>query len=136
MSCTVSKSNSAPPTSEVDGAKPPSETGGSTEAVQESYTAGKDSIKAMDDALQQAEDAQPGNDPNIQKAREELKDVDEGMDKVFNSTKELEEAHKGGDPAAIEEKFLAANEAQADFAEQYQEMSGAMEKAGFKIPPL
>jgi hypothetical protein len=88
----------------------------------------------MDDALQQAEDAQPGDDPNIQKAREELKDVDEGMDKVFNSTKELEEAHKSGDPSQIEEKFLAANKAQADFADQYQEMSEAMEKAGFKIP--
>jgi hypothetical protein len=136
MSCTVSRSDSTPPPSEVEGTTPPGETGGSTQAVQESYTAGKESIKAMDDSLQQAEGAQPGDDPDIQKAREELKDVDEGMDKVFNSTKELEEAHKSGDPSQIEEKFLAANKAQADFADQYQEMSEAMEKAGFKIPPL
>lgn len=136
MSCTVSGSTSTPPPSEVEKTNPANETKSPTDSVKESYDAGKESIKAMDDALQQAEDAQPGDDPNIQKAREELKDVDEGMDKVFNSTKELEEAHKGGDPSEIEEKFLEANEAQADFAGQYQEMSEAMEKAGFKIPPL
>jgi hypothetical protein len=136
MSCNVGGATHTPPASEVEKTNPTSDKTGANDPVKETYDAGKESIKAMDDVLQQAEDAQPGDDPNIQKAREELKDVDEGMDEVFNSTKELEEAHKSGDPAEIEEKFLAANEAQADFADQYQEMSEAMEKVGFKIPPL
>lgn len=136
MSCTVGGSTSTPPPSEVEKTNPSSEKTGSNDPVKESYDAGKESIKAMDDVLQQAEDAQPGDDPNIQEAREDLKEVDKGMDDVFNSTKELEEAHKGGDPAEIEEKFLAANEAQADFAEKYEKLSSSMEKAGFPIPPL
>lgn len=136
MSCTVGRPTGTPPPSEVDGAKAASETKSPTDSVKESYDAGKESLKAMDDVLQQAEDAQPGDDPNIQQARKDLKEVDKGMDEVFNSTKELEEAHKGGDPNEIEEKFLAANEAQANFAEKYEKLRASMETAGFQIPPL
>lgn len=137
MSCTVGGATSTTPASEVEGTKPPSETQSPTEGVKESYDAGKESLKEMDNFLQQAEDAQPGDDPNIQQAREDLKEVDKAMDDVFNSTTELEQAQKGGDPAEIEDKFLAANEAQADFAEKYEQLSTSMEKVtGSKLPPL
>jgi hypothetical protein len=135
---TVQGTTGAASTANVDASKSVDASKGSvTESLKPAYDEAKASIKAMDDFLQQAENAQPGADPNIQKARADIKELDGALDKVFNSTVALEKAKQGGDPNEIVEKYMDAIDAQMDFNEKYQKASDSMEKAtGFKLPAL
>ena len=90
----------------------------------------------MDDVLKQAQEQDPGN-KDIQKARDDLKELDGSVDDVFNTTNALEEAKKGGNQEEIEDKFNDAMDAQMNFGEKYQQASDSLEKlTGQPLPPL
>lgn len=117
--------------------KSDTETQSLSESLKPSRDEAKASLKQMEQFLKQAEDAEPGKDKNIQKARDDLKEVGDALNDVWKSTKDLEKAQKGGDPAEIEEKLNAAVDSQEKFVEKYDQLSQSMEKAtGAKLPPL
>jgi len=136
MSCTVEKSANAAPASSVEGTNEADDAQRAAEERQASYEETKQALQAMDEALQQAQAADPGN-PDIKKARKDLKKLDKAVDDVFDTTEALEEAKKGGDPAEIEDALNDAIDAQMNFGEQYERASASQENVtGVPLPPL
>jgi hypothetical protein len=136
MSCTVNRSGGSQPTSEVQETKPTENAGGTPEERKASYEETKASIKGMDDVLKQAQEADPNN-KDIQKARDDLKELDKSVDDVYNTTEALAKANEGGNQEEIENAYNDAIDAQMKFGENYQNASDSLEKlTGQPLPPL
>lgn len=90
----------------------------------------------MDDVLKEAQGKDPNN-KDIQKARDDLKDLDKSVDDVHKTTEALYKAADGGKPEEIEKAFNEAMDAQMKFGDNYQKASNSLEKlTGQPLPPL
>ncbi len=106
------------------------------EKVRPAYEESKNQLKEMDDILAKAEKQDPGN-KKIKEARSDLKDLDDATDEVFKTTKALAKAKDKGDPEDIEKAQEASFDAQQNFAEKYEKLSGSLEAlTGQPLPPL
>ena len=126
-------------TSSTLGVERPQDTGNEQkveEQVRPGYEKSKEELKGMDDLLAKEEQKDPGNQ-KIKDARADLKELDKATDDVFNSTLNLAKAKDGGDPEAIEKAQGASFDAQQNFGEKYDKLSGSLEAlTGQPLPPL
>ncbi len=126
-------------TSSASEVQPPQETNNQQrveEQIRPGYEESKNQLKGMDDVLAKAEKEDPSN-PQIKQARSDLKDLDKATDDVFNSTMNLAKAKDGGDPEAVEKAQGESFDAQQNFGEKYDKLSGSLEAlTGQPLPPL
>lgn len=136
MSMTVARAGGTQATSPVGGAQPAENTGSTPEGRKASYEETKESIKGLDDVLKQAQERDPGN-KDIQKARNDLKDLDKSADDVYKTTEALAKTKQGGNQEEIEKAFNDSIDAQMKFGDNYQKASDSLEKVtGSPLPPL